>query len=126
MTAVLRETNMPWPIASIPRSDVSAAPPITVHLPHQLGRAEARRRIDEGFGKIVHVLPGSGGRCTQRWDGDRLTFGLVAMGQTISGVIDVRDADVMMEIQLPGVLGVIANGIKRQLQKVGQLLLTRK
>jgi hypothetical protein len=31
-----------------------------------------------------------------------------------------------MEIELPGVLGMIASGLKGRLQKVGQLLLTKK
>jgi hypothetical protein len=31
-----------------------------------------------------------------------------------------------MEIHLPGVLGVIANGLKDRLRKAGQLLLTKK
>ena len=31
-----------------------------------------------------------------------------------------------MEIELPGVLGMIAGGLKDRLQKVGQLLLTKK
>ncbi|MDR6856196.1 hypothetical protein [Variovorax guangxiensis] len=41
-------------------------------------------------------------------------------------VIHVLDAEVKMEIELPGVLRVIASGLKETLQKVGQLLLTRK
>jgi hypothetical protein len=31
-----------------------------------------------------------------------------------------------MEIELPGVLGVLANKLKDRLQKTGQLLLTKK
>jgi hypothetical protein len=76
--------------------------------------------------KIVHLLPGSAGTCSERWEGDRLTFGVAAMGQTVSGVIDVLDAAVTMEIELPGVLAMIASGLKGRLQKVGQLLLTKK
>jgi hypothetical protein len=102
------------------------ATPITISIPHQLGRAEARRRIEAGFGKIIHQLPGSGGTCSERWDGDRLTFGIAAMGQTVSGVVDVLDAAVTIEIELPGVLGMIASGLKDRLQKAGQLLLTKK
>jgi hypothetical protein len=102
------------------------ATPITISIPHQLGRVEARRRIEDGFSKIIHQLPGSGGTSSQRWDGDRLTFGLTAMGQTVKGVIDVLDAAVTIEIELPGVLGLIASGLKDRLQKVGQLLLTKK
>src|SRR5881394_894551 len=99
------------------------ATPITVSIPHQLGRAEARRRIDTGFAKIIHLLPGSGGSCSQRWDGDRLIFSAAAMGQTVAGVID---AAVTIEIDLPGVLGLIAGGLKDRLQKMGQRLLTKE
>ena len=102
------------------------ATPITVTLPHQLGRAEARRRIENGFGKIVHVLPGGTGKSSERWDGDRLVFAVGALGQTVSGVIDVHDTAVTMEIQLPGVLGLLAGGLKNRLQKAGTLMLTRK
>jgi hypothetical protein len=102
------------------------ATPITVSIPHQLGRAEARRRIETGFAKIIHLLPGSAGNCNERWDGDRLTFGVTAMGQTIAGVVDVLDAAVTIEIELPGVLGVIASGFKDRLQKMGELLLTKE
>ena len=102
------------------------ATPITISIPHQLGRAEARRRIEAGFAKIIRQFPGSGGACSERWDGDRLTFSLGVMGQTVAGVVDVLDAAVTMEIELPGVLGMIASGVKGRLQKVGQLLLTKK
>lgn len=99
---------------------------ITISIPHQLGRAEARRRIEAGFAKIIHQLPGSGGACSERWDGDRLTFSVAAMGQTVAGVVSVLDASVTMEIELPGVLGMIASGLQGRLQKMGQLLLTKK
>ncbi|MEO5880909.1 MAG: polyhydroxyalkanoic acid system family protein [Caldimonas sp.] len=102
------------------------ATPITVTIAHQLGCAEARRRIQTGFAKIVHAMPGGAGTSSERWDGDRLTFGVASMGQTISGFIDVQDTAVTMEIELPGVLGVIAGGLKDRLQKAGQLLLTKK
>jgi putative polyhydroxyalkanoic acid system protein len=104
----------------------SVATPLTISIPHQLGRAEARRRIEAGFTKIIHQLPGSGGACSERWDGDRLTFGVAVMGQTIAGVVDVHDAAVTIEIELPGVLGMIAGGLKDRLRKVGTLLLTKK
>ena len=102
------------------------ATPITISIPHQLGRAEARRRIETGFPKIADLVPGSPGTCSERWDGDRLTFTVAAMGQTVRGVIDVLDDALTMEIELPGVLGMIAGGLKDRLQKVGQLLLTKK
>lgn len=102
------------------------ATPITISIPHQLGRAEARRRIESGFGKLVQQMPGGGGADGECWDGDRLTFGFAVMGQRVAGAIDVLDTAVTMQIELPGVLGMIANGLKDRLQKAGTLLLTRK
>lgn len=102
------------------------ATPISISIPHQLGRAEARRRIEIGFSKIIRQLPGSAGTCSERWDGDRLTFSVSGMGQKLSGVVNVLDAAVTMELELPGILGVIANGLKGRIQTAGQLLLTKK
>ncbi len=48
------------------------------------------------------------------------------MGRGVSGVIDVLDTSVRMEIELPGVRGMIASGLKGRLAKAGQLLLTKK
>ena len=100
--------------------------PLTVSIPHQLGRAEARRRIETGFAKMLHALPGGSGHCSERWEGDRLVFSVAALAQTVTGFVDVADAVVTMEIQLPGVIGLIASGFRSRLQKAGQLLLTKK
>jgi hypothetical protein len=97
--------------------------PITISIPHQLSRAEARRRIEKGFSQIIGGIPGSTGTCSQHWEGDRLIFSVCAMGQTASGVVDVLDNAVTMELDLPGMLGLIAAGLKGRLQKAGQLLL---
>jgi hypothetical protein len=99
--------------------------PLTVSIPHQLGRAEARRRIESGFAKMLHALPGGTGHCSERWEGDRLVFSVAALAQTIAGVVDVGDAVVTMEIQLSGVFGLIAGGLRDRLRKAGQLLLTK-
>ena len=101
------------------------ATPITVSIPHQLGRAEARRRIQTGFTNLTHQLPG-GGNSREQWEGDRLNFSASAMGQTISGMVEVFDASVTISIELPGLLGALANGLKGRLAKAGQLLLTKK
>ncbi len=100
--------------------------PLTVSIPHQLGRAEARRRIETGFAKTLRGLPGGSGRCSERWERDRLVFSVSALAQTITGVVDVGDAAVTMELHLPGVLGLIASAFRNRLQKAGQLLLEKK
>lgn len=101
------------------------ATPITVSIPHQLGRAEARRRIEAGFANISGQLPVAGGLCSQRWDGDWLAFSVVALGQTITGDLDVLETAVTMRIELPGVLGLLANRLKGRLHNATRLLLTK-
>jgi putative polyhydroxyalkanoate system protein len=101
------------------------ATPITITIPHQLGRAEARRRIESGFANVIGQVPGGGSSCSQRWDGDQLSFSAAAMGQTLSGAVNVLDAAVTITIELPGMLGMLAAGIKGHLEKAGQLLLTK-
>ena len=100
--------------------------PLTVSIPHQLGRAEARRRIETGFARTLRGLPGGSGQCSERWEGDRLVFSVTALAQTITGVVDVGEAAVTMELHLPGVLGLIASSLRSRLQKAGQLLLEMK
>ena len=101
------------------------ATPIRVSIPHQLGRDEARRRIERGFAKIVDVVPGSTGTCDEHWNGDRLTFRVTAIGQTATGVIDVQESAVLMEVELPGALGMLAGMLKDRIQIAGQRLLTK-
>ena len=107
------------------RHPVPMTHPLKVEIPHQLGRAEARRRIENGFENLVHPLGGRAGAWTQRWEGDRLIFSVAVMGQNASGTVDVLETVVVMEIELPGLLGQIASVFKGRLQKAGQLLLTK-
>ncbi len=100
--------------------------PITVTIPHQLGRAEARRRIEQGFGDFSRHLGGTAGAFSKAWSGDRLDFSLQAMGQAITGVIDVAEDAVKVDLILPGFLAMIAGKVKGTLQKEGQLLLEKK
>ena len=100
--------------------------PIRVTIPHQLGRAEARKRIDEGFADLSRHLGGSAGALDKRWNGDRLDFSFTSLGQSISGQVAVADAEVAVEVLLPGFLAMIAGKVQGTLRKEGQLLLTRK
>ncbi|MEJ2814883.1 MULTISPECIES: polyhydroxyalkanoic acid system family protein [unclassified Caulobacter] len=100
--------------------------PVTITLPHQLGVAEARRRIDEGFGQLLSQTGGMVKDVNKSWAGDALTFSAQAMGQPISGVLTVFADSVRMEIVLPGLLGMIAGKITGAVKKQGQLLLEKK
>lgn len=99
---------------------------ISVTLPHELGRAEARRRIDEGFADVSRRLGVGAGMLSKSWQGDRLNFALSAVGQSLSGLVEVEERLVRIELTLPGLLGVIADKVRGRLQREGQLLLDKK
>ena len=101
--------------------------PITITIPHQLGAAEARRRLETGLEQLASQIPGGdAARFTQSWSGDVLNFSALAMGQAITGAVNVLDDHVRLDVVLPGMLGMIAGKIKGELQKRGQLLLEKK
>lgn len=99
---------------------------ITVSIPHELGRAEARKRIDEGVSRMMGHLGGGAGIVTKSWEGDRLNFAISALGQSMSGFIDIEDRLARIELILPDLLALIAGKLRGRLQKEGQLLLEKK
>jgi hypothetical protein len=101
--------------------------PVSISIPHELGAAEARRRLDEGIGRMMEQS-GAGGiaKLDKRWEGDRMSFSAKALGQGITGRLDVLDREIRMEVDLPTFLAVIADKIKGRLRKEGQILLEKK
>ena len=99
--------------------------PVSIRIPHELGRAEARRRITDGFGSIEAQLSTGAIRMTltERWEGDRLHFSGRTLGQTVSGHVDVAEDCVLVEVWLPGLLGALAEKVKQRLRRQATLLL---
>jgi Putative polyhydroxyalkanoic acid system protein (PHA_gran_rgn) len=96
--------------------------PIEVDLPHKLGRAEAKRRIGEGFGKLADFVPG-GAVTAHHWTGDTLDFTVEGLGQRVSAKLDVQDANVHAMFDLPPFMALFADKIRAKLQREGPRLL---
>ncbi|WP_232630135.1 polyhydroxyalkanoic acid system family protein [Methylobacterium sp. Leaf118] len=104
------------------------AKPMVVEIPHELGRDEARRRIDEGTAKARAALDKSGIAInTLTWTGDRLDYSVTALAQTVDGQIDVGQDMVRVEVRMPLLLSIFAARIQKIIGKEGNnLLLTKK
>jgi hypothetical protein len=96
--------------------------PITVDVPHQLGKTAVRARLDGGIGKISDKIPG-GSVTEQRWDGDTLHFTVQAMGQTIASAVTVFETNVHAVVDLPGILGLFAGKVQDMIRKEAPKLL---
>ncbi|TNC12386.1 polyhydroxyalkanoic acid synthase [Methylobacterium terricola] len=100
------------------------ANPLVVEIPHQLGRAEARRRIESRLGQGRDLVQKAGLTMQDPvWTGDTLAFVVGAMGQTVSGTIAVEDTTARVEVQLPMLLGVFSGKVRQVIaEKGGELL----
>lgn len=97
---------------------------MVVSIPHELGHAEARRRIDEGLARLTAQV-GAVGELSRAWRGDVLNFSLLAIGQTVTGTIGVGEREVRVEIVLPGLFGMIAGKVKSRLRDEARLMLSK-
>ncbi len=100
-----------------------------VNIPHALGKEEARRRIDEGFGRMRQQMTGGmAGMLSfeERWEGDRLHFEGRGLGQSLTGRLDVRADCVEIQLDLPEILAALAERITGRLRQEGRKLLEKK
>src|SRR6202042_855720 len=96
--------------------------PVVVSIPHRLGKEEAIRRLKSGlaetrtrFGHLFTVADDT-------WDHDHLQFRVTALGQAVSGSIDVAEDAVRLEIFLPWLLAKLAETLQPLIRREGKLL----
>jgi hypothetical protein len=100
--------------------------PLVVEIPHRLGKEEAVRRLQTGFGRASAQLGNVFKVHEEVWSGDRLSFRFEVMRQMASGTVDVRDDNVRIEVALPWLLAQLASSIQSAIRKTGTLLLDKK
>lgn len=100
--------------------------PLVVTVPHQLGRVEARRRLEEGVTSLKAKFGDKVSSIDERWSGDRLDIDVKALGQSVAAVLEVTEEHVQVEVQLPWMLAMIAERAKGLIQKEGRVLLEKK
>lgn len=100
--------------------------PITVTIPHNLGRGVALMRVKDGIAQLRSGYAGQLSILEESWSGDRLDFRLTALKQTVSGSIEVAETTVTVSVILPIFLSVLAEKAKAMIQQRGQLMLEKK
>ncbi|MCD2322915.1 polyhydroxyalkanoic acid system family protein [Sphingomonas sp. IC-56] len=98
------------------------ADPITLDIPHKLGRDAAKTRIGGGIGKLADMFPG-GGTVDQRWEGDTMHFTVSAMGQKVASRLEVFEDKVHAVVDLPPMLALFAGKIREKLAREAPKLL---
>ena len=100
--------------------------PVAINLPHRLGTEEAKRRMESGIGRLKDHIPGGSAEVQSRWEGDRMYLDVQALGQEVTGHIDVLETHVRLELTLPAFLALFAGKIEGLITAKGTELLEDK
>jgi hypothetical protein len=96
--------------------------PFTVDVPHNLGAAEARKRVQANLHKLAGKLP-AGATVTPAWEGERLKLELAMLSQQVGAWLDIFDNSVRITVNLPPALAFFRQAIEAGLRKSGTALL---
>jgi hypothetical protein len=95
-----------------------------VAIPHNLGRDEVRSRLRARSHTIADGIPGGMAQVNTAWTSeDRMDMAIAAMGQSLVGHIDIADAQVVLNIDLPPALGFLKPIVESAVRQQGQKLL---
>ncbi len=100
--------------------------PLTVSIPHRLGKDEALRRIKGGLDRAKGEFAWALRFDQERWDGDRLDFRVSALAQHAMGSITVFEDSVRVEVMLPWLLARFAQAAQRVIGQTGTKMLEKK
>lgn len=92
---------------------------LKVSIPHQLGAEEAARRLRAGLERMRAEYGAHLSAAEVAWTGDHADLRVGALGQIVTGEVDVRADAVDVKVVLPMLLGVMADRIGGFLQRAG-------
>lgn len=100
--------------------------PLSVSIPHHLGKDEAARRLKSGLAsartQFAHLFTVQ----EESWTGYHLDFRVGALGQVLSGTMDILDDCVELKVVLPWLLAKLGEALQPLIRKEGTLMLEKK
>lgn len=103
------------------------AVPVTIDVPHRLGRAAARERMKARIGDLAGHMPGGVAEIRSSWPGeDEMALEIVALGHSIPARLDVEETRVRVHVALPPMLAMVSGVIESAIRSGGEKLLEDK
>jgi hypothetical protein len=95
-----------------------------VRVPHSLDPDEVRRRLDAAVVRARDDYADKVGAIDASWQDDgRLALNLDVMGMSIDSRVEILPAELIVQLQVPGMAGLFAGKIKSGIeQRLGGLL----
>ena len=100
--------------------------PLVVTVSHQLSRQEVKSRLQGNMERIHAQLAPYTSAVESQWTDNRMGFRIAAVGQTVTGHVEVLDDAVRVEVHLPWMLSWLGNAIGDRVRRQGKLMLTKE
>jgi hypothetical protein len=98
-------------------------PNLTISIPHQLTREEAKRRIQEQLDQTRRQFSGVLGQVEERWEHYTLDLTVASAGQNITARALVEERTVEVAVALPWMLALLAGRVRGEIERRGCQLL---
>lgn len=96
-----------------------------IAIPHNLDKAEVRRRFDSRIGELPDYIPGGFAQVEHAWlSEDRMRLSVGALGQAVVAGLYVEERQVVVTIDLPPGLAFFGGAIEKAVRAKGTKLLT--
>ena len=99
---------------------------ITITVPHRLTQQQARERLESGIADLRTKHSGKLASVQEEWNGNQLDFRLAAMGQSVTGRLDVLPNAVKIDVDLPWLLAAFAEKFRPQVEAEAKKMLEKK
>jgi hypothetical protein len=95
-----------------------------VAIPHNLDKETVRNRLRTRSHKIADAVPGGMAEVVTGWPSeDRMSMSINAMGQSLTGYVDIQEGQIVMALALPASIGFMAPMIENAIRQQGQKLI---
>lgn len=102
------------------------AKPFTISLSHRLGKDEATRRVQSGLSTVRNRFSSHITIAEERWTDSHLEFRINALGKSATGTLEISEERMILCVELPLFLNLLARKATARIEKEGQLLLEKK
>lgn len=98
--------------------------PVTIDVPHRLGRAGARARMQARIGDLGSHMPGGVAAIRSSWPSENeMALEIGVMGHTIPARMEVEETLVRLHVALPPALAMFTGMISSAVRVGGERLL---
>ena len=94
-----------------------------ITIPHQFSKAQAKERVVAVLQDARQKIGTQATIEKEEWEGDTLSFGFTAQGQSISGTFEVREHEFYLDAKLPLMLRMFEGRIKAAIEQQATHLL---